>query len=115
MDQLFLLKPGFPDAAMRPSQLYFCPDCAMIEGVLGYYPQLRHQLKITYVDFARPRPSLIDLLGAENQSCPVLILSDPETAHIPESAQVYGRFCFINDVTEIMNYWALKSGIAYPH
>jgi hypothetical protein len=76
MKKLFLLKPDFHDANRDPNQKYFCPDCAFVEGLLSYYPRLRDEIEVTYVDFARPRKVLVDLLGEANQSCPVLILED---------------------------------------
>lgn len=40
---LFLLKPGFTDAA-QPGKTFFCPSCVYVEGLLGTYPQLLEQL-----------------------------------------------------------------------
>ncbi len=73
-DVLYLLKEAFPDGGGLP---YFCPDCAYINGVLSYFPSLRHRLDIRYVDFPRPRQEIVDLIGLEHQGCPVLILSSP--------------------------------------
>jgi hypothetical protein len=42
MIQLFLLNPNFIDPKqITREKLYYCPDCAIIEGVLSYYPELR--------------------------------------------------------------------------
>ena len=76
MGNLFLLKPDFQDVNRNAESRYFCPPCALIEGVLSFYPQLRNELEVTYVDFVRPRQAIIDLIGEENQGCPVLILED---------------------------------------
>jgi hypothetical protein len=75
LDTLFLLRHQFSDG---PAHNYYCPDCAMIEGVLAYYPAVRQQLNVRYADFQRPRPEVVERLGSENQSCPVLIL-DPSS------------------------------------
>ncbi|GIK35179.1 MAG: hypothetical protein AMXMBFR45_24930 [Gammaproteobacteria bacterium] len=72
-DTLFLLKPDFHNGDKGP---FYCPDCALVEGVLSYYPKLRHKLDVRYVDFARPRAEIVALLGEANQGCPVLVLAD---------------------------------------
>ena len=53
-DQLFLLRADFADPAFGPGA-YHCTDCARIEGLLSYFPRLRTQLDVTYVDLPRPR------------------------------------------------------------
>ena len=69
-DRLFLLKPGFMDQGKGP---YFCPGCAMVEGMLSFYPGLRDKIEVNYIDFPRPRPALVAEIGEENQGCPKLI------------------------------------------
>ena len=100
MEKLFLLKPGFQDVQRGTGKLYFCPPCTLIEGVLSFYPVLREKLEVHYVDFARPRQSIIELIGEENQSCPVLIHADGN---------------FIKDTDLILDYLAKKYGIGYAH
>ena len=37
MDTLFLLTPGFTDSVRDgEGKKYYCPDCAFLEGVLGW-------------------------------------------------------------------------------
>ena len=63
-DHLFLLNPNFKDDNKGiKDQVYYCPFNAMLEGVLKYFPHLREELKITYVDFPRPRKQIIEILG----------------------------------------------------
>ena len=52
-DRLYLLNPDWHDDAGGP---WFCPPGAFVEGVLSFYPALREQLLITYLDHPRPRP-----------------------------------------------------------
>ena len=61
-DQLFLLRADFADPALGPGA-YHCTDCARIEGLLSYFPALRTQLDVTYVDLPRPRAGIVALLG----------------------------------------------------
>jgi len=107
------LKPDFSDAKLQPEdRSYFCPSCAMVNGFLIYYPKVREQIEVIYVDFQRPRPALIDLLGSEKQSCPVLVLDGPSDARGVQSAN--GQW-FLNDPEALMNYIAKTYQCGYPH
>jgi len=66
-DILFLLEKDFTDGGSEP---FYCPESALIEGVLSYYPHLREHLDVRYVNFAKPRAKIVELLGESNQSCP---------------------------------------------
>lgn len=70
---LFLIRAN--SRADRPEGWY-CPDCALVEGVLNYYPQLRTAIDVRHVDFARPRSVIVDEIGEAYQDCPCLLL-DP--------------------------------------
>ncbi len=100
MEKLFLLKADFEDKNRADGKLYFCPECSPIEGLLSYYPKLRNELEIHYLDFSRPRPILVELLGEENQSCPVLVLDNGS---------------FINDMNEITHYLTENYQIGHKH
>jgi hypothetical protein len=112
-DQLYLIRPDFLDQGKGP---YFCPGCAQMVGLLDYYPTLKQHLDVCLVDYQRPRPALVKLLGEENQSCPVLILGTKPQG-LPTDIKVLsanGR-CFIDDVTSIANYLAHVHSIGIPH
>ena len=100
MKKLFLLKADFQDASRADGKRYFCPDCVIIEGLLSYYPRLLNELEVKYVNFARPRQVLVDLLGEENQSCPVLVLEDG---------------AFINEPAGIIQHLIEKHQIGHSH
>jgi hypothetical protein len=112
-DQLYLIRPDFLDQGKGP---YFCPGCAQMVGLLDYYPTLKQHVDVCLVDFQRPRPVLVKLLGEENQSCPVLILgAKPEG--LPAGIKVLnanGHY-FIDDVTGIANYLAHACSTGIPH
>ncbi len=112
-DILFLLKENFVDG---PGQAYFCPHCAELTGVLAYFPQLRHDLDVRYVDFSRPRRELVELLGEANQNCPMLILADKPGIDALEmmSGSHNGRY-FVTGPREIARYWAHTRNISRPH
>ncbi len=111
-DHLFLLKPGFE---VGDGKNYYCPHSAQVEGVLAFYPRLRLEMDITYLKFGRPRQPIVDLIGAENQSAPVLVVGDAAT--IPKQLKpgvAKGR-SFFSGEEAIAEYLALRYGIGWPH
>ena len=117
MEKLFLLKPDFIDVKIdNEGKLYYCPQCAMIAGIIKYYPQLETVLEINYVDFKRPREIIIDLIGEENQSCPVLIIKNSQEQNDDISYfHSYGDKLFVNSTDSIIKYLSEKYGIGIPH
>jgi hypothetical protein len=111
-DHLFLLKPGFEDG---DSTRYYCPDSAQVEGILSFYPRLRLEMDVTYLKFPRPRQAIVDLIGEENQSAPVLVVGD--AAAIPKQLKpgnAKGRSFFAGEEA-IAEYLAVRYGIGWPH
>lgn len=113
-DKLFLLKPDFMDGEEGP---FYCPESTPIEGLLSYYPQLREQLEVCYLDFPRPRQAIMNEIGAENQGMPVIVLSAER--RIPagdfEAREANGKQ-FITGDREICSYlsMAYRIGMAHP-
>jgi len=117
MTKLFLLKPDFKDSKTdSEGKLYYCPQCVMIAGIIKYYPQLETLLEVNYVDFQRPRNPIIELIGEENQSCPVLIIENNQEENIDLSYfNSYGDKLFINSMDSIIKYLSENYGIGIPH
>jgi hypothetical protein len=116
MAKLFLLNPNFIDPNIdTEEQLYYCPHCALIEGIISYYPKLKDNLQIYYVDFPRPRNQIIELIGEENQSCPVLILDTEHDVIDTSYFKSYNGNLFINSTDLITKYLADNFNIACPH
>ncbi len=92
-DQLYLLAPGFYNGGLGP---LYCGDSVAVEGLLSFCPALRDQVEVHYLPFARPRAPLVEALGEDRQSAPVLILADGTTPAdgglTPRTAQ--GRLYF---------------------
>jgi len=109
---LFILNPGFQDGDDGP---FFCPHSAALEGLLKYVPELNTTLDVRRIEFQRPRKEVIELLGEENQSTPVLILAKgtPPPAEAQVSAET-GR-AFIQDEIEISNFLHKEFGFMKPH
>ncbi|WP_237155379.1 DUF3088 domain-containing protein [Oryzibacter oryziterrae] len=112
-DLLILIAPGFPDAKLSSDRLYYCPHCNVIEGLLATFPELRDKVDVLRVPFPRPRPTVIERIGEDNQGLPVLIFGDAATA--PDDAKAYGETRFINDPKRIPQLLAERHGIPFSH
>lgn len=114
-DRLFMLPPAFEDPAAGPG-LFHCPYCARVTGVLAYAPQLRERVDVEVVPFPRPRAPVVALVGADHQSCPVLVLADGTDPLTPgaQRSGVTGR-AFIADTARIIDYLADRHGAPRPH
>lgn len=113
-DLLFLLKPDFMDGGKGP---YYCPGCATLEGLLGFYPRLRQAIDVRYVDFPRPRNDVIAAIGAANQGLPALVIGSgvsPECLQGLDVGEANGRR-FLHNATDIGRYLARTQGIGEPH
>lgn len=109
-DRLFLVNPDWHDDAGGP---WYCPAGAIIEGVLSFYPALKERLEIAYVDFPRPRAGIVELVGEENQSCPLLVLDEDVDWPDAQVSAATGRR-FLQDEA-IIPYLADRYGIGRPH
>ena len=45
-----------------------------VEGLLSFFPQLRNEVDVHYIGAPCPRAAIVALIGADNQSAPVLVL-----------------------------------------
>lgn len=108
---LYMLAMAFD----KEGQQRFCPDCAMMEGYLAAYPQLRDVLDIVYVDYPRPRPALVQRLGEDHQNAPTLVL-----AHAAPDAGPHGEIqsanglSFLSDARPITRWLAVNYGLPAP-
>lgn len=111
-DQLYLLRPGFMSAGVGP---LYCSDSAPVEGVLSFFPNLRKLIDVHYIEAPRPRAALVEALGDEYQSVPVLILAAGRVLgnQIPEPKRVQGR-SFFNDEKSIRQYLSLQYDLPAP-
>lgn len=116
MIQLFLLKP-FTDANIDNSgQLYYCPPCTTLTGLLSYYPDLKNEMDIVYVDFPRPRKIIIDLVGEQNQGCPILVIDKSDATGLDTSYfQSYNDKIFVQSVELISKFLTAKFKIGALH
>ncbi|WP_346913951.1 DUF3088 domain-containing protein [uncultured Roseibium sp.] len=106
-DRLYLLQPGFSDPDY-PGATFYCWHCALMEGVLASFPDLGTRIDVRRIPWPRPRTEVADLLGPENQSLPVLVLSDKRDP-------ATGRPAFIDDKDGILKALTERHGFPLPH
>ncbi|MEO0909624.1 MAG: DUF3088 domain-containing protein [Pseudomonadota bacterium] len=111
-DKLIILKPDFQDPAY-PDQTFYCWHCALMEGLLSCYPDMANKLDVQRISWPKPRQELIDLVGPENQSVPILILADDAPAGL-ETGSFNGRR-FVDEKDAILRALSIRYGIADPH
>lgn len=112
-DILFLLEPGFEENATH----WFCPYSAQVVGFLEYFPAARATLDVREVGFAKPRRPIVELIGEELQSCPVLVLAtDSEVPdELREDVIVSRGQRVISATKSILRYLATSRGLPLPH
>ncbi|MFN7822736.1 MAG: DUF3088 family protein [Bacteroidota bacterium] len=117
MDILFLLRPNFTDSLRdQAGKLYYCPDCALIEGVLSYYPFLREKLDIRYIQYPKPRKEIVELVGDAFQGCPNLILDAAHHGKVDASLyHQYGGQLYTTDPKLVLAYFSDSYGIPIAH
>jgi hypothetical protein len=96
---LYLLSPTQDE---RP---IFCPDCALLEGLLVYYPAIMDAVRVARIAFQRPRAALISELGEAHQRAPVLVWPEGEAGPKGVSRAANGRQ-FLDDPAAIAGYFA---------
>lgn len=112
-DRLYLLRPGFDDPAIDSGgKGWVCPACAMVEGYLAAFPQVRDALDVVYYPYPKPRREIVDLVGEAHQGMPLLILAEPEVGDDILSAN---GLSFISAEKAILRHLARRHGVAAPH
>ncbi len=111
-DRLYLLRPDFEDPAY-PGQRFYCWHCALMEGVLASFPELARRLDVERIAWPRPRRALIEVVGEENQSVPLLLLADGVTS--PFQTGTYEGRSFISDKDKILSALSERHGFPAPH
>ncbi|SCX22443.1 MULTISPECIES: DUF3088 domain-containing protein [Agrobacterium] len=109
-DELFILRPGFGIDEGGP---FYCGDAVAVEGVLSFFPELRDKIAVQYIEAPRPRAEIIEKIGADNQSAPVLILSE---STVPVDSAIafktFGSVRFIDQPGDICRYLSAQYGVA---
>jgi hypothetical protein len=110
-DKLFVLRPGFDDKGVS----YFCPFSAQVIGFLDYYPQVRDSVELIELEFPKPRKPLVELIGEEHQSAPMLVLTG-EPVSVPDvKISEANSHKFVEKTIEILRYLAATRSVPAPH
>jgi len=72
-------------------------------------------LEIIHVEFSRPRARVVDVLGEENQGCPVLVLAKGTSAPPSAKKSMSTGAVFIDDALAICNFLGQTYGGVLPH
>lgn len=111
-DKLILLKVDFEDPAF-PGHRFYCWHCVLMEGLLASFLAMAAQIDVERIAWPRPRKAVTDLIGAENQSLPVLILTDD--APIGLETGRFNERRFVEGKDAILRALSLRYGIPGPH
>ncbi|VWC40182.1 DUF3088 domain-containing protein [Burkholderia lata] len=110
-DKLFILRPNFFKESEGP---FYCGDSVSVEGLLSFYPRLRDAVDVEYIDAPRPRQPIVVLIGADNQSAPVLVLGDGQTPNDSTLAiREHDGRRFIDSAADIRRYLSSQYGVAH--
>jgi hypothetical protein len=112
-DTLFLLKAPFVDG---PGTSFYCTECAELNGLLQYHPELRDRVDVRFVDYPRPRAEIVARVGEAHQSCPVLVLAEGSQDDGPEVKRANDRDArFVSGARDIAHHLARRFGTSRPH
>jgi hypothetical protein len=111
-DKLFLLRPDFEDPAY-PGHRFYCWHCALIEGVLASCPERAAGIDVERIAWPRPRTAVIELVGPDRQSLPLLVLADDAPDGLA-TGEHHGRR-FIAGKDEILQALSVRHGFPVPH
>jgi hypothetical protein len=111
-DKLFLLNVDFEDPAF-PGRRFYCWHCVLMEGLLTSFPAMAARIDVERIAWPRPRSAVIDMIGAENQSLPVLVLADDAPSGLETGR--FGERRFVEGKDAILHALNLRYGIPIPH
>ncbi len=111
-DRLFLLKPDFEDPAY-PGQRFYCWHCALLEGVLASFPSLQSKINVERIPWPKPRQAIVDLLGPDHQSLPLLLLAPDAPDEL--ATGTYRGQRFVDEKDAILTVLSRRHGIPRAH
>ena len=111
-DVLFLIEPGFADPAY-PGAIFYCWQCALLEGVLASFPMLAESIDVVRVPWAKPRLAVMSATGAANPSLPLLVLA--QTGSSDSLTGYRGACAVIDDHHGILSALSDRHGFPLPH
>lgn len=111
---LYLLKSKFTDP-VHGNEVFFCPQCSPIEGLLAMFPDVRQSLDVRYVDFVRPRGDMAGFVG-DSQGCPQIVLPDGDDEYSEGLSEPgLGTVRRIDDHMKVQQYLIARFGLPKSH
>ena len=111
-DRLIILQAGFEDP-VYPTRRFYCWHCVLMEGLLATFPTLQTDIDVVRIAWSLPRREVVDLLGPEHQSLPLLILAQDAPAGLETGTSRGHRFVEGKDA--ILHALTQRHGLPYPH
>jgi hypothetical protein len=99
-DRLFLLAHRYADPALGGAREFYCRDCLTVEGLLAAFPEHAAGIEVIRVDWPRPRASVVEAVGGENQNLPALAFAEGG---------------FVNDLPGLLAALHARHGFPEPH
>lgn len=84
-----------------------------MEGVLASFPGLARRLDVERIEWPRPRRPVVEIVGEENQSLPLLVLATGGTS--PHQTGTYRGRAFIAEKDKILAALTERHGFPSPH
>ncbi|KJS34689.1 MAG: hypothetical protein VR74_19095 [Hyphomonas sp. BRH_c22] len=109
-DVLFLLPPGFEGNDRRE----FCPECAEIWGVLGYFPSIRDALDIVHVGLEHPRTEIVAMLGEGRYNAPTLVLHPDTPVGQDVNVEEANGLRYLASARSIAHHFSHRYGTPFP-
>lgn len=110
-DTLYVFRAGFEDGGTA----WFCPYSAQVIGFLAYYPDVRDTLQIVELEFSKPRRPLSDVLGADHQAAPMLVLGSARVPVPNVTLSEANGHTYVEKTIEILRYLAATRSVPLPH
>ncbi|HEY8272760.1 MAG TPA: DUF3088 domain-containing protein [Pseudobdellovibrionaceae bacterium] len=111
-DTIFLIEPNFEDPKY-PGRRFYCWHCALIEGLLSSFPQFTKNLDVIRIAWPRPRDAIISLVGEQNQTLPLMILTND--CELKLQTDFFDGIYFISDKNKILAALSERHGFPEQH
>ena len=111
-DRLFLLENEFVDANL-PGRHFYCRDCITLNGILAAFPERAAALEVIRIPYPRPRATVIEAIGTDNQWLPVLVFGD-QSGSDHADGEHQGRM-FVREMPRLLHALHIRHGFPEAH
>jgi hypothetical protein len=82
---------------------------------LKFAPEVEDRIEVRRIDFQRPRRQIVELVGAENQGCPVMVLEKGAAAPPEAKTSLETGRAFISGTEAICDFLGRRFNVVRPH